>query len=506
MGDPADSPRYFDRRRGPLFVALLKGLALTLAASVLFASLFLAHSPWPWEPLPFFGMTLIVVSAFVLTRFHLKHSPLGGVPTGKAEQMIGLVALLAVAGIQLMISSLGRQPLVGVGFLLVAPLVAQAMLISALLGPPTSLFALTVVTFGLGIAGAVQVEMLATAWLAGAVGAHAVVPLHHRSDILRATSVVSLALCVIAACVSAIQADHWLAVAESAGWAALAGIGATSLFWLAVAILERIFGIVSNWSLLELCSPEHPLLRELTLHAPGTYVHSVLVANLAEAAARAVGANPILCRAMAYFHDVGKLNRPAYFVENQTGENVHDEMDPELSAKIIRQHVPDGLELAKQYRLPKVIADAIAQHHGTSLITYFFEKARRQSPPDRPPLESEFRYPGPKPRSKENAILFLADSVEAASRTLRRASSEQLEVMVARIIEEKRADGQLDESELTFHDLRLVQASFLHSLSALRHERIPYPEVARRDRSPTPRAHLEGMEEPSPSPTYPDGA
>jgi putative nucleotidyltransferase with HDIG domain len=239
--------------------------------------------------------------------------------------------------------------------------------------------------------------------------------------------------------------------------------------------LERLFGLVSDWSLLELCSPEHPLLRELTLKAPGTYAHSVMVGNLAENAAREVGANAVLCRALAYFHDVGKLVRPSYFIENQRGFNPHDQIPPQLSARILIEHVKDGVELARKHRLPRVIQDGISQHHGTSLIAYFWNRAH-EAESTAPITEDSFRYDGPKPQSKELAILHLSDSIEALSRSLNSSSTEEIEIAVRRVIEERRADGQLDECDLTFADLRKIEQSFLRSLGALRHERIAYPE------------------------------
>jgi putative nucleotidyltransferase with HDIG domain len=311
--------------------------------------------------------------------------------------------------------------------------------------------------------------------LGGAVGAHSVNPLKQRGDLIRAMTVVGSAQIIIGASASAMSSSTVRPVLESAAWAGFAAIVATSIFWFGVAILEKGFGLTSDWSLLELCSPDHPLLRELTMRAPGTYAHSVMVGNLAENAAREVGANAVLARAMAYFHDIGKMNRPSYFIENQRGDNLHDELPAALSARIISEHVKEGLELARQYRLPRVIRDGIQQHHGTSLIAFFYGKALQTQAPTEE-LESSFRYEGPKPQTREAAILHLADSVEALSRVIPRGSSEELEIAIRRVIEERRADGQLDECDLTFRDLRVIERSFLRSLGALRHERVEYPE------------------------------
>lgn len=456
-----------------LLLRLSQG-ALALLGCAAMALLLLAHRMPPFERLSIAAMMLVSLAAMLLTRFHLRHTPLKTTPS-VAEKVVWLTAFLAVVGVQVMTRSLEAKALMGVGFLMTAPLVAQAMLASALLGPAISLFALTVTALLLGVSKAMPVEMLTASWLAGAVGAHAVNPLRQRGDLLRAMSVEVLALAAIALCVTAVSTNDVGLVFESAGWAALAAIGATSIFWLGVAVLEKLFGITSDWSLLELCSPDHPLLRDLCMRAPGTYAHSVMVGNLAETAARTIGANPVLCRAMSYYHDIGKVSRPSMFIENQLGsENPHDELSPTISAMIIRAHVEDGLEMARRHRLPQAIVAGIAEHHGTALLGYFYARACEQAEPDSV-VESAYRYHGSKPQSRETAILNLADSVEAAARSVGRATSEELEVLVRKIIEARRADGQLDECDLTLREIRLIEDSFLHSLCAIRHERVVYP-------------------------------
>lgn len=478
-----DNPSFLSRNLStPRFDWLRRGsnALLALIGCSLMALLLLANRIPPFDHLVIAGMILVSLGAMLLTWFHLRHTTLDGTSPRVAERMIWLTAFLSVSGVQILSRSLEVKKLLGVGFLMTAPLVAQAMLLSALLGPAISLFALTVVALLLGISQSVSIEMLTASWLAGAVGAHAVNPLKQRGDLLRAMTVQVLALAAIASCVSAVSTDRIGVVLQSAGWAALAAIGATAIFWLAVAVLERIFGITSDWSLLELSSPDHPLLKELCVRAPGTYAHSVMVGNLSESAARAIGANPVLCRAMAYFHDVGKITRPSLFIENQLGgPNPHDDLSPSISAVILRAHVEDGLQLAKRHRLPKIIADGIAQHHGTCLMGYFYGRALEQHGFNEcePLLEKQYRYPGPKPQTRETAILLLADCVEAVTRTIGRGSSEDLEIAVGKIIEERRADGQLDECDLTLRDLTAIRQAFLRSLCAIRHERVSYPGV-----------------------------
>lgn len=239
--------------------------------------------------------------------------------------------------------------------------------------------------------------------------------------------------------------------------------------------LEFAFHTTTMIRLLELSNPNHPLLKELMNKAPGTYNHSVMTANLSEAAAQAVDANPLLARVGSYFHDIGKLSRPLFFVENQAGgENPHDKTSPSLSRLIITSHVKDGVELARKHSLPEEIIYIIAQHHGTSLVSYFYEKAKK-SENDKHLIEDAFRYPGEKPKSKEAAIVMLADSIEAASRSLVRPTEQRIEHLVRTIIKDKFEDGQLDESNLTFQELEKISRAFIQVLKGFYHVRLEYP-------------------------------
>lgn len=455
---------------GEVLFALAGALAFT-------ATLFLHRTSLP-RFTEAAGIYVLVCAAIYLTRFHLRSVPLGGIPTQIAGRMLMLVSLMGVLGVQVLNVALDERALVGSGLLLTVPLLAQAMLSSALLGPAVALFVLTLACLMLGINGAAGLDMLVVSWIGAAVGAHAVNPIKQRNDLLRATSIVAAAQSLIAGCAVAMVSTTWQPVLSSIGWAALGAVLACSFFWMSIAVFERIFGITSDWSLLELCSPEHPLLRELVLRAPGTYAHSVIVGNLAENAAREIGANPVLARAMAYFHDIGKLSRPSHFIENQIDKNPHDDLPPRVSAAVLFGHVQDGLELAHTSRLPKVIRDGIAEHHGTCLVSYFFNRALQIHTEVSPgELERQFRYPGPKPRRKESGILMLADTIEASSRLVSRGQSEELEILISRLVEEKYADGQLSECDLTFRDLSRIKESFLRTLGALRHERISYPDA-----------------------------
>lgn len=248
--------------------------------------------------------------------------------------------------------------------------------------------------------------------------------------------------------------------------------------------LEYIFGFSSNVNLLELASLNHPLLKELAVKAPGTYNHSIMVGTLAEAAAENIDANPILVRVGAYFHDIGKMKKSAYYVENQKGDiNPHSRYTPSMSALIITSHIKEGVEMAKKHKLPEEIIDIIREHQGTSLITYFYEKAKERAEDPSDVNENDFRYPGPKPQTRESAIIMLADSIEAAARTLKNPTSDQIAGMVQKLINRIFADGQLEESPITLKDLHGIASAFIRVLVGIYHKRIDYPKSVAKGKS-----------------------
>jgi putative nucleotidyltransferase with HDIG domain len=251
--------------------------------------------------------------------------------------------------------------------------------------------------------------------------------------------------------------------------------GLTLLAYPLIPLLEKLFGFTSAISLAELSDLNRPLLKELSLKAPGTLQHSLQVANLSEAAARRVGANPLLVKAAALYHDVGKMKQPEFFIENQSGKNPHNDLNDALdSAKIIISHVTEGARLARKHRIPAVLIDFIKTHHGTTRVEYFFRKYQDENP-DIDFDESIFRYPGPKPRSKEETILMLADSLEAASKSLQSPTGKDIDELVDRIVGGKIAHGQLEESELTFQELQACREEFRKLLRSINHVRVEYP-------------------------------
>lgn len=242
-------------------------------------------------------------------------------------------------------------------------------------------------------------------------------------------------------------------------------------------LFEYLFKTVTNISLLELADFQHPLLQKMILEAPGTYHHSLIVGNLSDAACQAIGANSLLARIGAYYHDIGKLQKPMYFSENQNiNESKHDEIPANMSKLVIINHVKEGLELAKKYKLSPLIVDFIQQHHGSSLVYYFYRRALEKLEEDQEIKEEGFRYPGPKPKTKETAIVLLSDSVEAAIRATKNPSPAKIEEVVHKVVNNKFIDGQLDECDLTLKDLEVISAVFIRILGGIYHSRVDYPE------------------------------
>jgi len=266
-------------------------------------------------------------------------------------------------------------------------------------------------------------------------------------------------------------------------WGGINGVLCVIVSLALLPFLESFFSRITPITLLEVGDFNKPLLRRLMIEAPGTYHHTLLVSALAEQAAEAIGANSLLCRVGMYYHDVGKLEHPEYFIENQTMRRnakdkpeMHDKLNPSISSLVIVSHVKDGVALARSYNVPEEIVRFIPEHHGTSLIKYFYMQALEQDDEETPPSDA-YRYPGPRPHSKETVIGMLADSVEAASRAMDEPTYERLKGLVAKIVNSKYMDGQFDEAPVTLEDLRKIIDSFAAALSAIYHVRIEYPEM-----------------------------
>jgi cyclic-di-AMP phosphodiesterase PgpH len=321
-----------------------------------------------------------------------------------------------------------------------------------------------------------NVEIVIIALLNAIVGALILQKLHQRNDILFSCFYIAVITVVTTLCISFLLSNNsgavLLKVVFSILGSALSGILAVGL----LPFFESSFDIVTTIKLLELSNPNNPLLKKLLIEAPGTYHHSILVANLAEVGAEAVGGNPVLARVCSYYHDVGKIKRPYFFKENQIGnDNPHSKITPNLSALIITSHVKDGLELAKDYKLPTVIQDIIEQHHGTSLVKYFYVTAKNSIENPEDILEEDFKYPGPIPFTKEAGIVMLADCIEASVRSISEPTQSKIETMVNNIIKARLNEGQLDNCDLTLKDLNKIKEVFIKSLMGIYHQRIEYP-------------------------------
>jgi cyclic-di-AMP phosphodiesterase PgpH len=314
-----------------------------------------------------------------------------------------------------------------------------------------------------------------TAAVGGAAAAFAVRIVHRRSRTWLFVSTISIAYALAAITMGLLRAREFTDVLSSMGWGAVNAIVASLLAIGFLPLLEGFTRITTDQTLLELSDLNRKVLKRLSFEASGTYHHTINVANMAEAACNAIGANGLLARVGAYYHDIGKLVKPQYFVENQPkGRNPHDKLKPAMSAAIIRSHVTEGLRLANEERLPGVIKDFIAEHHGTQQISFFYERACEMDPEGQA-NPAEFSYLGPKPQTKETAVLMLADSVESASRVIQDPSQGRLRELVDRIVEGKIAHQQLDESPLTLRDIELVKVQLVNVLNGMYHHRIDYP-------------------------------
>ena len=356
------------------------------------------------------------------------------------------------------------------------PVSCVSMLLSMLLSPRLGMTAGFLVTLLTALMSQADLPLVAGWGIGCFVGAYAVKGIRRRMDFYRAGlfTMIAQGLVILASALLAevpLEATFAQSLAGSIG-----ALFSTAITFSLLPICESVFGLITDVTLLELSDLNHPLLKELSVKAPGTYHHSLLVANLAEAACEAVGANPLLARVGSYFHDIGKMLHPEYFVENQPSKTSrHERLLPSMSSLVILNHVKDGIELARRARLNQTIIDFIPGHHGTGLIYYFYRRALEEVEDEALLKEERFRYPGPKPHSRETAVVLLADSVEAATRSLREKSPARIQDVVRRIINNKFIDGQLDHCTLTLSDLHRISEAFLRVLAGIYHSRIEYP-------------------------------
>lgn len=391
------------------------------------------------------------------------------------ESMLVLLGLLSIL-ILLIAKLFTLAQLSNVGYLV--PVAAIAILISILIDAGVAIVATIILSLLIVLIVGGNIAIGAVLMISGVTGIFSVSKVSQRSDLVRAGFYVSGVSALAIFAFSLTEPLNWIEVLNYTVWGIINGILAAIMTNGLLPYLENVFGITSAVKLLELSNPNQPILKKLLLEAPGTYHHSILVGNLVDAAADKVGADPLLARIGAYYHDIGKMKRPYFFSDNQfAGDNPHDKLSPGLSTLIIKSHVKDGVEMARKYKLPRPIIDIIQQHHGTNLISFFYQQALKEDKYGNIDVD-EFRYEGPKPQTKEAALIMLADVTEAAVRSkgFNRSNHNRIEGLVRELIHKKLEEGQLDECDLTLKDLDKIATSFTKVLTGIYHYRVEYPE------------------------------
>ena len=412
---------------------------------------------------------------------------------------VALLSLLAAKGVLYLSQESGFISADTAGFML--PFALAPMLIAILLGGKEALAVGLWTSFAVAImvGNGMSMPLLAAGIIATAVASQTATAARSRSRIFRAGAVTGLSkiIAVLAFTSLSWRDAETMSVVHQSAACVVSGFASAMIVMLLIPMMEPLFGITTDVTLLELSDMGHPLLQRLAMEAPGTYHHSLIVSNLAQAAANEIGANPLLARVSAYFHDIGKLTKPEFFSENiRLRDNPHDDLPPSMSTLIIISHVKEGVSLAMLHKLPEIVIRAIREHHGTSLISYFHHKAKTQlefelenneeGAQDQTPInDSDFRYPGPRPSTAESVIVCLADSVEAASRTMQKVNPGNIENLVEDIVTARFEDGQLSDADLTLANLTKIKRSFVFSLTNMLHGRIPYPTDEDRDKQPT---------------------
>ncbi|HEY1792354.1 MAG TPA: HDIG domain-containing protein [Opitutaceae bacterium] len=438
------------------------------------------------DGLELFGRVLLVLAMVLASVIYVR---LEDPETLASNVRLGLLALVVIVNLALVrfVYSVGgaeifvRDPTWASALPYVAPTALAPLIVAILIDAGSAIFMALLISIFTGVIYGNRLDLLVLTFLASMVAIYGCREARRRGSVVRAAGMGGLTVAAFAALIGVAQQTP----AETLGWQMGAGLLTGLLTGVAVVgllpVLESLFKRTTDITLLELTDFNHPLLRRMQLEAPGTYHHSLVVAQLSENACNAIGANPLLARVCALFHDIGKTANPAYFTENQrNGGNPHNEKEPAVSAAIIRQHVADGLEMGARHHLPRAVIDVIRQHHGTTLVKFFYERALAlsQSPfpgVEPPPVPDQpFRYEGPKPQFKESAVVSVADGVEAVTRSVRTITAEKLGNLIERIISERVADGQLDEAPLTFEDLAKIRNSFTFTLLNMLHSRVAY--------------------------------
>ncbi|WOO40360.1 HDIG domain-containing metalloprotein [Rubellicoccus peritrichatus] len=436
----------------------------------------------------------------------------------RSNRRLALAALVVVFNLALvrLVLQLGETRLVGAEPGIMAmipfavPVAVGGLIMSIMVGAPAGVLIAVIISAINGLMQANSIDVFIVSLLANLVGIYFGRDIRLRAKVVKAATMSGLSIAVAAMCAGFFTETDAITVSRQVIAAGMVGVLTGIVVIGVLPLLENLFKFTTDITLLELTDYNHPLLRKLQMDAPGTYHHSLMVANLAERAANEIGANPLLCRATCLYHDIGKMVKPEYFVENQhDGYNPHKDINPTMSALIIKNHVKEGVQMAKDAKLPTVCIDIIKQHHGTTLIKFFYHKAKEQAAQPSLPLsasgqtaglressnidESSFRYDGPRPRFKESAIIFFADAIEAASRSLKKVTPQSVNELIDSIISQRLEDGQLDEAPLTVQEIAKIRDSFAFTVTNMLHSRVEYPKMddekdkkAERPRGDTP--------------------
>ncbi len=416
----------------------------------------------------FFAIAILLGLFMLIIALYIKYYEPKFSAGNKELVLLGLICVLLLFAAKIIIISPWPSNLV--------PVAVASMLIAILIDHRLAIITTCFLSILVGMISGNRLDITGVSLVGGIVGIFAMRGVRRRSQVMAAGLSVGFANMSYLIAIGILRSLDFNAYITESFLGFLNGALSALIVTGLLPVFENAFKITTDISLLELADLNHPLLKEMVIKAPGTYHHSLVVGNLAEAACEAIGANPLLARVSSYFHDVGKIEKASYFSENQSSENsAHDKLSPTMSSLVITNHVKNGVELAREYKLNKKIIDIIRQHHGSGLVFYFFRRALEKVS-DEAVGEQSFRYPGPKPQTKEAACVLLADSVEAGSRALDDPTPSRIKGLVRKIINNKFIDGQLDECDLTLKDLEKISEIFIHILTGIFHTRVEYPE------------------------------
>ncbi len=429
-------------------------------------------------PSQLFGTTLHVTLVVMLFGIYLFYFRKGIFTSSRKLTLIALLILLEGLFAYLTRELDINAPLEYLIFVPVA-----SMLLTIIFDSRVGFYGTVIIAFVVGGIRGNDYSIALVSLVAGALSVYSVRDMKNRTQIFRSLGFIFLGYGLSIVALGLERFEAMPVIFEQLSFALVSAVVSPVLTYGLLIFLEKVFKVTTDLTLLELAHFNHPLLRMLAVQAPGTYHHSMSMASLAEAAASAVGANEVLARVGAYFHDIGKIEKPTYFVENQKGaRSKHDKLAPRMSSLIIAAHVKDGMALAREYNLPEEVVDFIPMHHGTTRIDFFYQKALQlaQNAEDETKIdeikEQDYRYPGPKPQTKETGIMMLADAVEAAVRTIEDPTPQRLEAAIGELIKKRFEEGELDDCPLTLKDLTKIKAAFLSVLVGVYHSRVRYPE------------------------------